>query len=135
MLCPKCNNAFRPESFLGLNVDRCTGCKGLLCEADTLELLKGQRLSSLKQEGLSDLGIDTGYPRDSKNYDKIDNINCPACAVRMDKISDVAQPHIWMEACPQCKKVFLDAGEINDLRSVTLFDKVRDLIKGPHQKH
>jgi Zn-finger nucleic acid-binding protein len=45
-----------------------------------------------------------------RKYDKIDDINCPICNVAMDKIEDPVQTHIWMEACPSCERVFLDAG-------------------------
>lgn len=122
MDCPKCSSPFNSEVFLGLSVDRCSHCAGLFCDADTLEKLKGQRLDKD--------GVDTGFPKDGKSYDKVGDIQCPSCAVTMDKISDPEQPHIWMEACPQCRHVFLDAGEINDLRYLTVFDKFRDLLKG-----
>ncbi len=123
MQCPKCNSSFQTEEFRGVTIDRCSGCKGMYLDADKLENLKDEHYSQ-------DKSVDTAYPKDGKNYDKVDDIQCPVCNANMDKISDPEQPHIWMEACPTCNKVFLDAGEINDLRYVTLFDKVLDIFKG-----
>ncbi|MFB3076822.1 MAG: zf-TFIIB domain-containing protein, partial [Lysobacterales bacterium] len=74
--------------------------------------------------------LDIGHPKVGREYDKIDDIDCPECKVKMEKIIDPVQTHIWMEACPQCEKIFLDAGEFSDLKYETFMDKIKDLFRG-----
>ena len=122
MECPKCSNAMESRTFKEVTVDRCTGCRGLFCAPDTIEKMKGM--------WMTEAVIDMGDATVGKEYNKIDDIQCPECQVAMDKISDPEQPHIWLEACPQCSKVFLDAGEFTDLKFNTLIDRYRDWRKG-----
>ena len=64
-----------------------------------------------------------------REYDKIDDIECPVCHVAMEKITDPVQTHIWMEMCPSCDRVFLDAGEFSDLKYETFMDKVKGMLR------
>ena len=73
--------------------------------------------------------IDSGDPEIGKEYNKIDDIDCPRCSVRMEKISDPSQPHIWYEVCLE-HGMYLDAGEFTDFKYETLLDKFRDLVTG-----
>jgi len=54
----------------------------------------------------------------------------PRCSVKMDKVVDPKQTHIWMESCPSCYRVFLDAGEFSDLKYETFSDRIKNLLKG-----
>tara|TARA_R110002072_G_scaffold27353_2_gene88950 strand:+ start:304 stop:555 length:252 start_codon:yes stop_codon:yes gene_type:complete len=74
--------------------------------------------------------IDVGHPSLGRRYNPIDNIDCPDCHTRMSKVTDPVQTHIRLESCPQCHKLFLDAGEFTDIKFKTLLDKVRDLFAG-----
>jgi Zn-finger nucleic acid-binding protein len=38
------------------------------------------------------------------------------------------QTHIILDICPACDGVFLDAGELTDIKNVTLMDHVRRLL-------
>jgi uncharacterized protein len=110
------------QSFKGVEVDRCTGCFGLFCSPDAIEKTRETRLAEKV--------LDIGYESTGESYNKVGNIHCPVCSIKMDKISDPEQTHIWMEVCSQCKNVFLDAGELTDLKYVTIMDKIRDWRKG-----
>ncbi len=122
MKCPKCERDMETRTFKNIEIDRCTGCYGIFCSPGDIE--KG------KDVWLSEAVLDIGYENTGERYDTIDDINCPACDVKMDKISDPDQTHIWMEACPQCNKLFLDAGEFTDLKYNTMMDRIRDWRKG-----
>ena len=74
--------------------------------------------------------LDTGSRSIGKAFDKVDDIQCPHCHDSMEKIVDSDQPHIWMESCPRCERIFLDAGEFTDLKFETFSDKIKGLIKG-----
>jgi Zn-finger nucleic acid-binding protein len=46
----------------------------------------------------------------------------------MEHHADTEQTHITLDICPACTGVILDAGELTDLKSVTLMDHVRRLL-------
>ena len=126
MLCPKCNGELEAKEHQHIHVDRCNKCCGLLMEA--------HMLSETFAEWMAESFLDVGAPALGKKYDKIDDIDCPICAVAMEKIEDPVQTHIWMEACPSCNRVFLDAGELTDLKYETFSDKFKGLLKGKRKK-
>ena len=122
MECPKCSRPMETKTFKNIELDRCTGCFGIFCDQAAIE--------AGKDVWLSEAVLDVGYESTGERYDKVDDINCPTCNVKMEKISDPVQTHIWMEACPQCEKIFLDAGEFTDLKHNTMLDKYRSWRKG-----
>lgn len=121
MNCPKCRELMeRVEFGTDIAVMRCTGCSGLYCKWQTLQLLR--------DEWLSDTVLDKGSAAEgAKNNDMLD-IACPDCGATMDRIPDSEQGHITLDTCPDCDGVFLDAGELTDMKSVTLMDHVRRLL-------
>jgi Zn-finger nucleic acid-binding protein len=56
------------------------------------------------------------------------DIDCPECGTRMRRIKDHEQTHITLDSCSNCSSVFLDAGELTDMKSLTLMDHVRRLL-------
>jgi Zn-finger nucleic acid-binding protein len=46
----------------------------------------------------------------------------------MERIKDHEQSHITLDSCSNCSSVFLDAGELTDMKSLTLMDHVRRLL-------
>ena len=119
MNCPKCSAEMEKVVFSNIVVDRCTGCQGLW-----FDLLEHVELKSI--EGSE--AIDTGDPEVGDRFDKIDDIDCPACGQRMIKMVDREQHHIWYESCPGCYGVFFDAGEFTDYKEDTFIDFIRDLF-------
>jgi len=123
MKCPKCDADFETRTYgPKIVVQRCTGCHGLFCKPDVL--------MEMRREWMSDAVLDGGDSRKGKNHDQIGDINCPECNVKMDMVADDRQSHIWMESCPSCGGIYLDAGEFSDLKYETWMDKVRGLLKG-----
>lgn len=99
-----------------IEVDRCTGCKGLWFDAGELEALKRARVAH---------DIDTGDPSMGERFNAVDRYNCPRCSGGMIRMVDARQTHIWYEQCGACGGRFLDAGELTDLKSVTIADFFR----------
>ena len=123
MKCPKCSGEMEEKQYeRRISIQRCASCGGMFCRPEILERMKG--------EWRADTILDTGDPQLGKKFDKVEDIDCPECGTRMDKTSDPKQPHIWLETCPSCEGIFLDAGEFTDLKHDTLWDKVLDLWKG-----
>ena len=121
MECPKCMNTMVPIEYgTEIKVLRCTGCRGLFC--------KRQALEQMRDEWLIDTVLDTGSATDGAKYNEIKDIPCPGCNSTMDHVQDNEQAHITLDICPDCDGVFLDAGELTDMKTVTLMDHVRRLL-------
>ena len=123
MDCPKCNDVMESKHYgPTITVDRCGNCFGLWVAPEVLV--------EMRREWMAESFLDIGHPEVGRKYDRIDDIECPECHVKMDKIMDPVQTHIWMETCPGCEKIFLDAGEFSDLKYETFMDKLKDLMRG-----
>jgi Zn-finger nucleic acid-binding protein len=121
MQCPKCEGTMSKKSYGGqIAILRCDACFGIFTDQKTLGLMK--------DEWMADVVLDKGNPKTGKKYDKVDDIKCPVCDTKMDKIFDEEQPHIWLESCGSCTGLFLDAGEFTDLKNYTLMDVLRSLL-------
>ncbi len=126
MECPKCSGELESKVHEQIKLDRCNRCYGILVEA--------HMLTETFAQWMAESFLDVGSPSLGKKYDKIDDICCPVCNVQMDKIEDPVQTHIWMESCPQCDRVFLDAGELTDLKHETFADRFKSMLKGKRKK-
>jgi uncharacterized protein len=119
MKCPKCESDVEQVTLHSVTVERCLGCGGIWFdsyEADKLRALKGAE------------SIDTGDPETGRQYDDVEDIQCPKCHVDTLRMVDAAQPHIHYESCPQCYGVFFDAGEFSDYKEESFWDFFRDLF-------
>ncbi len=121
MRCPKCKSLMEEARYERASVDRCEGCNGIWFHPDAL--------SKLKKTWMAEI-LDTGDPSVGKKNNAIDDVDCPKCGLRMDKVVDERQTHIWYEMCPDGHGAYFDAGEFTDLRHDTLMDRVRDLVTG-----
>lgn len=121
MKCPKCDSNFEQLQTPFGDVERCLNCKGLW-----LDMLEHEDLKEIAD------GIDVGDPQVGRQYNEIDDINCPVCAnSKMLKMVDAKQPHIWFESCPTCFGRFYDAGEFKDLSEHTISDFIKKFtVKG-----
>ena len=121
MECPKGQAAMEEVTYgRNMTVDRCITCKGIWFDLGEAEELKGKWMSEF---------VDSGDPEIGREFNKIEDVNCPRCGELMDKVPDPKQSHIWYEACSD-HGMFLDAGEFSDYKYETLLDKFRDLITG-----
>ena len=118
MDCPKCDSVMENVTFNGINVERCTQCKGIWfsgAEHKELKAMKGSQ------------SIDTGSAELGKEYDTIQEVPCPECKESMQRVTDKFQPHIHYEACAKGHGVFFDAGEFKDFKEETLGDFFKSL--------
>lgn len=121
MDCPKCDQSMESVEFgTDIKLMRCTGCYGLFCKAHTLQ--------QLREEWLSDSVLDKGSPALGAKHNALRDIACPECGTTMARVRDSAQVHITLDSCPNCDGIFLDAGELTDMKSLTLMDHVRHLL-------
>jgi Zn-finger nucleic acid-binding protein len=121
MDCPKCRKPMETVEFgTNIKVQRCTGCGGLFC--------KWQTLRQLRDEWLADTVLDKGSAALGAKQNEMLDIRCPECGTTMDHVKDQQQKHITLDSCTNCDGVFLDAGELTDMKSLTLMDHVRRLL-------
>ena len=121
MHCPKCRSVMEPVTHGGIQVDRCTDCRGIW-----FDLLERERLTGLSGSEQ----IDSGDRTVGACYDSVERIDCPVCETPLIRMVDAVQRHVRFEACKTCNGVFLDAGEFTDYKHETLTDWFRSLIKG-----
>ena len=93
MLCPKCHSQFEQIVFGGIEIDRCTTCKGLW-----FDMLEKEDLLRIDGSAEIDLAPEQVDPK----YAAMRNIECPRCAQTMLAMVDKDQYHIKFEACPAC---------------------------------
>ncbi|MBX3365441.1 MAG: zf-TFIIB domain-containing protein [Phycisphaeraceae bacterium] len=118
--CPKCAAAMEQVTVGDVVIDRCRGCGGLWLDAMERERL----LAS------ADLvkAADTGSEKIGRELDDQTNVHCPRDRSRMIHMVDLRQRHIGYESCQICGGVFLDAGELRDLASFTLIERIRSIL-------
>ncbi len=103
----------------GVEVDRCTGCKGLW-----FDMLEQEDLKKLHAAKL----IDIGDPKVGKAMDAKRDIECPKCHVAMAKMVVLDHPDVRYESCSECYGVYFDAGEFTEFQGRSVLDVFRGLL-------
>lgn len=124
MICPKCEASMTTATYESVDVERCSSCAGLW-----LDIREDERLRGL--QGAESL--DTGAVSRGKELNEMGNVDCPVCHMRMLRMVDARQPHVWFESCSICYGVFLDAGELKDLKEETLREWFRFYTTKPRK--
>jgi uncharacterized protein len=119
MQCPKCKASMERVNFEGVEVDRCTGCRGIWFDFQEQKQLKSMKGAA---------AIDTGDKAAGQKMNEVSRINCPKCGTLLTHMVDVEQNHIAYEACPHDYGVFFDAGEFTDYSQKTLLESLRQLF-------
>ncbi|MDX1460742.1 MAG: MFS transporter [Xanthomonadales bacterium] len=119
MRCPKCRADMELLHIDGIEVDRCTDCRGIWFDEGEMEALNNREAA---------VAIDTGSAREGRVFDSIEDYRCPRCGGEMNWTVDADQRHIGYEVCADCRGAYLDAGEFRDLSQKTLSDLVKRVI-------
>ncbi len=108
MICPKCDHNLKTVTYENIEVDCCEKCGGIWFDAMEAEELK-------KIHGSEK--IDAVNPLIAKKYHhNHNNIKCPRCQGKMQKMLDIDQYSIWYEQCTKCRGIWLDAGEFTKFK-------------------
>ena len=122
MICPKCQSAMESVTIGEYVVDRCTSCAGLWFDLREHEHIAESEADADRLDiGETNVGAQQNAKRD---------ILCPACHVKMLKLSVPDQLHIKYESCPICYGAFFDAGEFKDYAHLTLNEKMSGFFRG-----
>lgn len=106
MNCPKCRAAMEVVTFEGIDVDRCTTCKGLW-----FDVLEKEHLCELHGAEAIDVG-----ERPADAGDDHRRILCPVCRTLMITMSVMGHPELKYESCTVCFGAFFDAGEFREFK-------------------
>lgn len=118
MNCPKCKAAMEMITFEGIEVDRCTGCRGIWFDALEKEHLKELHGSE---------SIDTGKkPADAADAHR--HLFCPICHSPMITMSVLEHPDLKYESCTVCYGAFFDAGEFREFKGPRLGRMLKGLV-------
>jgi Zn-finger nucleic acid-binding protein len=112
MKCPACPNELTEYEFGGLTVDACAGgCGGIWFDAFELQRVDERREVQcehlLRVQRDPKLVVDFTRKRD-----------CPRCAgIRLKRHFFSAQKRVEVDHCPNCGGYWLDAGELEKIRT------------------
>ena len=120
MKCPKCKAPMDNVVLEGVQIERCSGCKGLWFDADEEVMLSKIEHAEMLDLGLASLG---------KEFNNDEPIYCPRCGDKsqLHKLQDPKQPHIEIDRCPSCNGTYFDAGEFTDFKQRDVLDFFKSL--------
>ncbi len=121
MKCPKCKAPMDKVQLEGVEIERCSGCKGLWFDADEEVLLTKIKDAEMLDLGLASLG---------KQFNNQEPIFCPRCGDKsqLHKLQDKKQPHIEIDRCNSCNGTYFDAGEFTDFKQRDVLDVFKSLV-------
>jgi len=105
MDCPVCKNAMITLELEEVEVDFCTGCKGIWLDEGELELLLG----------------DGGKSRSLiSSFDKVpeageDHRKCPICDKKMEKVAVGKDTAMLLDRCVRGDGLWFDKGELSNI--------------------
>lgn len=101
-------------------VDRCDDCGGMW-----LDLNEIHRVLAIKGESKR---IELTEPSKARPGSGRQARLCPRDGGHMITLSNLPQVHVEYEQCPICGGIYLDRGELNDLNSYTVLERMRNLF-------
>jgi Zn-finger nucleic acid-binding protein len=108
-LCPRCDAPLKGDVYYGLRLDVCQTCDGIWFDADEFSNLMQRDIENIrplqKLVGAGKVNMDAVL--ETRNV-----LMCPACYLPMEGQQFGGSSGVRIERCPQCKGVWVDAGEL-----------------------
>lgn len=115
MTCPACGQEMVRQNF-GVNVDVCeSGCKGIWFDRGELRMLDEH------DEGLG-AALEAALRSPRRNDEKRGPLTCPVCGIPMHTHAYARNQAINVDECYKCGGLFLDAGELREIRENYMSD-------------
>ena len=109
MICPVCKCDMIVVEYHNIELDYCTGCKGVWFDSGELELL-------LESQGLEETKLFLDNILDSPEATSSEKKRkCPICGHKMKKTTIGEQPKILIDVCSEGHGLWFDGGEVNQL--------------------
>ncbi|MEO0513215.1 MAG: zf-TFIIB domain-containing protein [Planctomycetota bacterium] len=128
LICPKDEIAM--ERYLiggegGIEIDRCPRCGGIFLDKGELTRLMAMRFDTKKL--FKRLDEEVAIAGKASRTPVV--LKCPRDGTPMVTVRMHDQKHIEYEVCPECGGVYFDAGELEDLSTVTLIEKLANFFR------
>ena len=109
MICPVCKYDMIVVEYHNIELDHCTGCKGVWFDSGELELL-------LESQGLGEAKLFLDNILDSPEAISSEKKRkCPICHHKMRKATIGGQPEILIDVCGKEHGLWFDGGEVTQL--------------------
>ena len=120
MDCPVCKNAMITLELAKVEIDYCTGCKGVWLDAGELEMLLNDNGKAKK--------LISSFVKDTSSGEKARR--CPICDKKMEKI-DVGheKPTLLIDRCSKGDGLWFDKGELNNIIARAKLDEGNKIKK------
>jgi Zn-finger nucleic acid-binding protein len=106
MDCPVCKNAMITLELAEVEIDYCTGCKGIWLDEGELEMLLG--------DGGQSKALISSFNKSPESKEK--PRRCPICDKKMEKVTvGGSGPILMMDRCIKGDGLWFDRGELNDI--------------------
>jgi Zn-finger nucleic acid-binding protein len=120
MDCPVCKNAMITLELAEVEIDYCTGCKGVWLDAGELEML-------LDDDGKAKKLIHS-FAQDASSREKARR--CPICDKKMEKIIvGHEKPTLLIDRCSKGDGLWFDSGELNGIIARAKLDEGNKIKK------
>ena len=109
MICPVCKLGMIVVEYQNIELDYCTGCKGVWFDSGELELI-------LKLHGLEEVKMFLDNIFDSPEAISSEKKRkCPICGHKMRKTTVGEKPQILIDVCGEEHGLWFDGGEVAQL--------------------
>jgi uncharacterized protein len=109
MICPVCKRDMIVVEYHNIELDYCTGCKGVWFDSGELELL-------LESQGLEETKLFLDNILNSPEAVSSEKKRkCPICGHKMKKTTIGEQTKILIDVCSEEHGLWFDGGEVNQL--------------------
>ena len=105
MQCPGCSGQLSATLYEGVEIHSCSMCQGNWLVEEAIHEIETKRVISIPRN--------KSHSR-SGFYDG--SRSCPVCSVIMEKAKYGKYISRTIDKCPQCKKIWLDEGELEDIQ-------------------
>lgn len=116
LACPKCASYMFPGQKRGVQIDCCSGCKGIWLDSGELAQI-AKTDNDLPQEDFTP--SPTQYP-------------CPHCGVKLATRQYSHQEPMMVDLCTRCNGIYLDNGEMQKIDALSR--TVETSFPAPHQE-
>lgn len=106
--CPRCRTMLTEVQIGSVRVDGCSGCGGVWFDMNELGAVANTESTDLLALEDQFLPGDSAPPQQSQ-------MQCPTCQVALFEFEFPHSPGVRLDACPQCKGVWADNGELQAL--------------------
>lgn len=106
LTCPRCQGVLRQHVFGAVTVDGCEACGGLWFDTSELaHLARGGQETVVAAEEVFAPPLPTAQNAQAEGQ-------CPRCHVELYAFQFEHTPEVTLDACPQCRGVWIDDGEL-----------------------